>query len=251
MKTITDFKLKFDEKEHSYTYNGVPMISVTQFIEQFKPKFDEKTISKFVAKKRKVSQKAILKEWQEAKEIACDLGNSVHKYAENKVLKKEQDEPINDKDKILRASVDDYFNKHPSLKPYLTEVQLCLPEYQLAGTADLIMQSDDGKMFLYDHKTSKEIRQKGFKNEKMFCPLAHLDNCNYVKYSLQLYIYVYMLKKRGCEINGCYIIHYTKDGWKEYKALDVENEVEAMMQFRLMDLHRQKELKKIENELKK
>lgn len=243
MKTITDHKLTFKEKEHEYKYEGIVFESVTSLIKRFKEEFDEQKISRLSAKKLGVSQERVLANWQ----LAMDEGTSVHEYAEFTILKKKVGKPITLRDKTLRTSVDKYFLSHLFLKPYLTEVRLALPTYQLAGTADLIMKTEDGtKTFLYDWKTNKKVWQSSFEGKKMKGRLSHLDDCNFVQYSLQLAIYKKMLESKGVKVDGCYIIHLfpeeagkgnsSDEGWWEYKTLDLESEAQAILDFKAREI---------------
>jgi hypothetical protein len=229
---LTDFRLKFDEAEHAYTYEGVVMNSVTTIIGWFKQPFDSDTLSKRTAEKRGITQEEVLKEWDDKRDYACELGTDVHDYAEYQILGKESRPPLDAKAEKLRAVVDEYFKAHPSLKPEYTEIKLCMPVHAMAGNADLIMVSKDGKRFLYDWKTSKQIAQKSFYKKKMRHFLAHLDDCNFNHYSLQLYIYKQMLESKGLKIDGCYIIHLQqRAGWKEYKAYDLDEEAKAVLEY--------------------
>jgi hypothetical protein len=228
---ITDHRLKFDAEEHEYLYEGVKLDSVTTILKWFKTPFDTETLSKRTAEKRGITQEEILKEWDEKKEFACTMGTDVHDYAESVILKKAPKEPTSPKATKLRATVDKYFKDHPTLTPQFTEIRLAMPVHGVAGTVDLIMKSDNGKTFLYDWKTSKQINQKDFFKKKMRHFLSHLDDCNYVHYSLQMYIYKYMLESKGYKIDGCYVIHLQQKGWKEYKALDLTEEAKAVMEY--------------------
>ena len=55
---------------------------------------------------------------------------------------------------------------------------------------------------IIDYKTNKEIKTTGFTNwekitQKMTGPCAHLDDCNFNHYSLQLSIYMYIILKHN------------------------------------------------------
>lgn len=252
MNEINDWKLKFDEEKHAYTYNGIPLISVTQLIHEFTPEFNVKKFAAIVAKKRGTTSKEIVKEWAVAKKLGEETGTATHLYAENKILGKPQ-VPTNDEHLIkFRDIVDKYFVDHPTLKPYLSEIKLCSPIHRLAGTVDMVMKSDDGKYFLYDWKTSKEIKQHGYPGDSMLAPFEYLDNCNYVTYSLQLAIYKEMLAMKGIHVDGSYIIHLNglTGTWKEFKALDLTQEARFLLGGRLTSLWQDVCLKRKETALK-
>ena len=65
----------------------------------------------------------------------------------------------------------------------------------IAGQADFLarLRGSDRKLVLFDWKRSKEIR---FDNafEQMKDPVAHLSDCNFHRYALQLNMYRYILE---------------------------------------------------------
>ncbi len=59
-----------------------------------------------------------------------------------------------------------------------------------------------GLLHINDYKTNKEIKRKGFTNwegitKKMLKPVAHLDDCEFNHYALQLSIYMYIILKHN------------------------------------------------------
>jgi hypothetical protein len=84
----------------------------------------------------------------------------------------------------------------------------CYPEHLmylksagLCGQADLVHVSK-GEVHIGDYKTNKEIKTKGFVNwegikSMLRSPVAHLEDCHYSHYNLQLSIYMYMVLKHN------------------------------------------------------
>jgi len=71
----------------------------------------------------------------------------------------------------------------------------------ICGQADRV-EVVKGVVNIYDYKTNKEIKQKGYVNwegisEKMLPPVNHLDDCNLKHYGLQLSFYMYMIIKHN------------------------------------------------------
>ena len=186
-----DSTLLFNEEEHKYTYEGEVMESATTVISALHESFDEDAISKRVAEKKGVTQKSILKEWEKTRTTAQDFGNKLHLYCENLMVKwgYQKNKTLrtcdkNAREKAYRSGADKFFAEHIHLQPVAAELPLCIPELRLAGTVDGVMVSDDGKIFLYDWKTSKRIDVKNYYGGKGFkAPFEDVEDCNYNKYS--------------------------------------------------------------------
>ena len=93
-------------------------------------------------------------------------------------------------------------HKHPYLRPVRCEMNLCDPAARICGQADCLMEDTrDGSYWLLDWKNTNEIRQTAFidrktKQKEMGThPLtAHMEDCNYNHYLLQLNFYRHMLE---------------------------------------------------------
>ena len=238
MKTFKEDKnLVFDEVPHTYKYKGELMDSVTTFLGTLFPKFDTETIAKRTAEKKGVTVKSILKEWDKKREDACDLGNKIHLYCENIVRgghidpetgyyvtvrqmnKKLRKCAKNEKEQGLRNGASKFFADHFDMTPITAELQMCIPELKIAGMCDALLQSSDGQYFLYDWKTNKKIDRSNHYGGKMLKPYEKIDDCNLVKYSLQMFVYKYMLEKiYSIKIAGCYLVHIKEDNYQEYKC---------------------------------
>ena len=222
--------LKFFEKSHKYKKGNKEFKSVTTFIgEMFEP-FDRKGIakklSKFqVYKKKGLGQRKIVKQWKEA----ADHGTRVHKAIENYI----NNEPIpktllpDDRSKLARAR--EYIH-HNDFKEIIAEVVVCSEKYLLAGTIDALIIKD-GKLYIIDWKTNKEIKTKAYKGRKGIHPRTKdLDDCHLVKYSLQLSLYAYILEvEYGFHIEKMYITHLLKDKYVEIEAIDYRKLMEEIL----------------------
>ena len=234
MKRIfKDKDLVFDEEKHEYKYRGVPMLSVTQYLSSFFKEFDKENKSKKIAEEQGKTQEEVLKEWEDAKDYASDFGTKIHRYAELVFKGMPPDETSDERELAFRKTVDKFKEDHPNLRFVLSELPLCIPSYKLAGTVDLVLTDGDGKFFLYDWKTSKRIDEFSRFNERLLSPFEYLDDCNFVKYSLQLNLYNLMLNRKGLYPNGLYIVHLREDGYKEYKVPFMRDEVSVLLSKRI------------------
>lgn len=87
MKDIyKDIHLYFDEGPHKYTdSNGNEYISTTTLIGQYAPKFNAKYWAHKKAKEQGVSEKEILRQWNQIKDEACKRGTNTHNGIEDAI----------------------------------------------------------------------------------------------------------------------------------------------------------------------
>ena len=87
MKDIyKNIHLYFEEDGHKYTdSNGNQYISTTTIIGQYAPKFNAKYWAHKKAKEQGVSEKEILRQWNQIKDEACKRGTNTHNGIENAI----------------------------------------------------------------------------------------------------------------------------------------------------------------------
>lgn len=227
---ITGDKLYFDEDHHIYTYKDSDgkssiLTSVSEFISTFAPKFDTMLMASRVARKRGVDASVVIAEWEKKKIDACTMGTRIHK---NQEMLLAGQEPvyfwIDEKEKAImgagKQAVTDILNN--GWKLYKSEFPVFSVECGLAGTVDMIFQREDEWM-IADWKTNKEINDRSKYGNKMLPPIAHLDECELTKYTIQLNTYLYLLKKSGyikdTDKTRMTIFHLTTDS---YNAIAVK-----------------------------
>ena len=98
------------------------------------------------------------------------------------------------------------FGIHPELFIHLKSAGLC-------GQADKVYVIDN-LVDIVDYKTSKEIKKESYRDrngvsQKMLAPVAHLDDCNFMHYALQLSMYLYMILKHNPKLKpGSLILNH-------------------------------------------
>lgn len=176
----------------SHTYSdrdGKQYLSVSEFLRMLSERFeDTQAYKKADSETRDV--------WKSKGKTAADHGTNIHEALElynksGQILKtNEQLAPA------IRSITDEYkdYNK--------TYDEICLynSEYRIAGTTDKICalsNRKDSEVDLSDFKTniSKGVYYHSDYKKRMFAPIDHLQDCNYVKYSLQLSIYAYFFEQ--------------------------------------------------------
>ena len=237
---MTDDKtLTFDEARHLYHYDGIPLESVTQFLKRFIPPFDREKWSAHTARKKGISQDAVLSQWDASAYYSQELGKRTHSFMEAiayaKMGKGFATPPPRDfRETMIRGSCMRFWLAHPELIPIMPERKICVPAWRLGGTIDLLTKTPDGQIYLVDWKTNNAIDTYSKYGESLIHPLHHLDNCNFQQYALQLSLYAYMLEKRyGYQIAGLILVHLTEENFYEYHAPYLKTEIELIIKQRL------------------
>lgn len=243
-----DVNITFDEPTHIYTINGSSegVISCTKFLHEFFPHFDaDATIRKMMSgpnwkpghKNWGMTAAQIKESWNANGREASGLGTAMHLAIE---------QFLNGADAVIRRDVMDtkeftYFmnfwrEKGTDLEPYRMEWEVYVEELLLAGQIDgVFRRKSDGKFVIYDWKRSKEIKAEGFRGEKGYAPLDHLDNCNYWQYTLQLNVYRWILKQYyDIEAVELYLVvlHPNNPNYVRIRCNILEDEVQDMFECR-------------------
>jgi hypothetical protein len=228
--------IQFKADNHSYTSTNpeekINWISATGFIGLFKPKFDADTQAVKSSKNKKskwygMTPEEIKAAWDGENKRAVDLGSWYHDQREAELIMCNTLE----RDGLDLPIIQPLMNGEIKLAPDQNLVEGIYPEHMvylksagLCGQADRVEVVGD-RIDLYDYKTNKEIKLKGFTNwegvtSKMHGPCAHLDDCNFNHYALQLSLYMYIMLKHNHGLKpGKMEIHHVifeKEGENEH-----------------------------------
>lgn len=121
------------------------------------------------------------------------------------------------------------------------ELLMSHPLLELGGQADqVIIQSLKGKKYMDigDWKTDKSIDMYNKYKTMMKEPISHLDDCNYVKYCLQLSLYMWIGECHGFTPRNMSIAHVRNGRIKPYKIPYLKEEINELMWLRYMELQR-------------
>ncbi len=171
----------------------------------------------------------IKKLWKDNREDSLEKGIKLHKQIEdyyNKTL-----------DIIPDTTEFSYFLNFEEdicdiMDPYKTEYMIYDKEYKVAGTVDMIFSlRGTDKYVIYDWKRTKKNICHEPHYGKTAIPefVSHLEDTPYVRYSLQLNMYKYILEKNyNISIDGVYIaVFYPEnENYRKIEALDLQTEVE-------------------------
>lgn len=222
----------FNEEEHKYAKEGKTYQSVTNFISEFFPKFDQERIAELSANKRtretgeETTKEQILKEWTDIR----DNGTLVHKVIEEAILNNSYnpDLYVGATKQGLQALkglqlIHDYVLFYPELMIYDEELGL-------AGTIDLVAITRSGEVHLIDWKTNTKIRKEN-KFESGSHELTNtLHNSNYNKYMLQLNVYKKFINNLGLSVSGMFIPHIRPNYYEIYRIKENDELVNNMLE---------------------
>jgi hypothetical protein len=215
----------FKAQNHKYESldpnERIDWLSVTTFVGSFKKKFDPVAQSIKSSKNKKskwygMDPNEIQAHWAQEGERAVSAGTFYHDQREADLVEIETIERQGKAIPIIKPIFQDGVKHAPVQR--LTEG--IYPEHFVyLKSAGICGQSDRVEVVrdmvdIIDYKTNKEIKKQGFKNwegkvEKMLGPCAHLDDCNFNHYALQLSAYMYMILKHNPQLKpGKMMLHH-------------------------------------------
>lgn len=238
-----DERIAFDEPTHTYTIDGSSRLwtSATTFIKQFFYPFNAdrilknmKTRGTFEKKYGNVSIEHVKTMWSDMGRESAKLGTELHARIEdyyNKVPFEIPDPISTEWNMFLEFTT----TMEEGWVPYRAEWRIFDEDYYIAGSMDMIFTDNKGKFAIYDWKRSKEIQMRNMYGGKAKSPIRHMDDCNYIHYSLQLNLYKYILEsKYGMTIDhmALVIMHPNHETFKLIPIQDMGLDIVSMLQTR-------------------
>ena len=238
-----DSRIHFDAAAHTYLADmadgsKLACDSVTTIVEDFFEKFDA---DYWAARKATYDRPAevIKAEWEAKGRIARELGTQLHDRIERHYLGM-QIEPEAMSDPAFLNFIT--FAKQRHLVPYRSEWRIFSERYHIAGTLDFL--AFDGNVFeIYDWKRSSKIvtadgspiRDNRY-GKYAKAPIAHIPDCTFHHYALQLSLYRYLLAlEYGIEVSAGHLGTFHPDYDRPY-VVDMpyyKDEVKTILATRL------------------
>lgn len=246
-------KFHFEEEPHIYWWldkNGnrcQAQTSMTALIHDHSQPFDAEKIAPFTARKLGIPIQDVLDMWKLDNDLAKIKGTHIHAYNEYMWSNRNYTYP---KDKVvaqfgydileplwsnLTKIADSFYNTYKDrLIPIGLELVVGDEELGICGSIDFLCYSRKlNSLVILDYKSNKEINFESYRGQKMTGCLSHLDDCNYIHYSLQLNGYQYILERNtGLKLhNEHYLIwmNENNDTYKIYKTKDLYKEAKDML----------------------
>jgi len=244
-KELEVFKyIDFDEPTHRYSYldygegknpNVFPVkkefsISGTGWVHKFVKPFDANFWSKKKAEEEGITQQEMLDRWKEISDIANAKGTLHHLYMEflldGKVMEYDNEH--------LKQMGDSFYTDYKKgYTSIVNELMVADKKSDIAGMLDNLSLGNDGKLYIFDHKTNKELK---FENKwsTMLAPFKKFPDANFYHYSLQLSLYKYIIEKNTkLKINGGMKLSYfssTKTKYQVHNCVDLTKEIKKILE---------------------
>jgi hypothetical protein len=201
------------DEPHVYFLDGRcdNVISSTAFVHAFFPHFDDQGVAAstlksatFASSKHRPTYKYhgceneadILKCWKRAQELGTRLHTAIELYLNGEPYEIEPDNT-----KCFQQFLNFYQDvKFRTWEVYRTEWAIFDPELRVAGKIDYLGMRDDGTFVMLDWKRTENISDRSFNAfrklpaEMGYGVCSHMENCNFMTYSLQQNLYKYILE---------------------------------------------------------
>ena len=235
--------MSFVESTHTYFIDGSSdgYISSTTLVHSLFPEFDaDSIIDKMMRSKRWTSSpyfgrtpEDIKRGWDQNRDAAASAGTAMHKNIELYY----NEEPHENSSKEFRM-FSEYASDYAHLEPFRTEWEIFDEYSMVAGSVDMIYKDPEnpGCIILVDWKRSKEIKKTNRWQRGVDPFTRHLEDCNFVHYSLQLSLYKNILENRyGQTVTGTFLVvlHPNQDRYIRLKTLDMDSTVQKILDRRM------------------
>ncbi len=234
-----DNDIKFNEKNHTYSYYGTVFKAVSTIVSEFFPIFDKKYWAEKKAKEFRITTQQMIEEWENKGNFSKEIGTFLHNQIENYYLNKHVTyiynyfyKGIYIKDTVeydIKAKEFQYFlnfQRDKSIKPYRTEWRIYCKYLKIAGTIDLITQNGS-KYDIYDWKRSDKVN-KANPWQNGLGELSHLQDTRLNHYNIQQNLYRWILEKDyNIVIGNMYlvILHPTFENYRVIEVPRMDNEI--------------------------
>lgn len=224
---------------------GVNFLKIKSELLSKKPKITSEFLKKYNIKLSTFleTKQNILKEWDNNKNNACEIGTKIHAKQEGKAIdcSHEYIKKFYNGGKFMAVTDNRIM---PGVTCHYPELLLhyISPDKKLgiAGQADLVLIDKDMNVNIIDYKTNGKIDKNSYfnkitkKHQMMQYPLSHIQDSNYWHYALQLSVYGWMIKQiyPEAKIKDMRLIHIDRNTEKvlqEYEVPYLEKEVISML----------------------
>jgi len=203
-----DERIAFDEEAHKYAWEGRPLpMSVTEVVGRYFEKFQPELAIHLMMKGpnwprpayttpegRPFTPKEIRLSWDETGEQARNRGTWMHSNIE-RVLNHLPSSDLPEMSQFRDFQREVILARN--ITPFRTEWRIAAPDIGLGGSVDFVGRLPGGGFVLMDWKRSKNIPTSMTQHYGKYgkTPVQHLPDCDGSKYSLQLNLYRYILRR--------------------------------------------------------
>lgn len=229
MKSEFDEKLLLAQiKRHSYNSSKLVLswVSIHKILAQLEKPFDAEAVAQRCADTAKpgskyygMSKDDILNQWAEKRTSGSNKGIGLDTYINsifNAGIKLEILEPsLKNKCAQFDKFKLDVIDKH-NIKFIGSEIWINSVKYGIRGRLDSLMLSNDNELIIFDWKNNEEFNINMF--EKMLGPCCNLLKSDINKFTLQVYLYKFMLETEfDLKISGVRIVQFRENEYVIHK----------------------------------
>lgn len=231
--------MKYIDHTHTYLDGSEEYISTTKLIKRYEPYKDWDEIARKYAEKNKLSLADVKASWKAESQKGMNRGLAYHASQEEALVAEVTVEVEGKRYPVVPTPMEDGIKIAIPLKleeGIYPELIIYSNKYKVAGQADRV-DIHNGKITIKDYKTSKRIDLESYKHwrtghEMMKPPVSHLMNCNFTTYSLQLNIYMFMIKSHNpkLKVGPMSIDHVKEDGVDVYEVPNLQKEAKKILE---------------------
>lgn len=215
--------------------------SVTTVISSIEHEFDVDGVATSISKQSDLDPKKnplyigmskdrIVNYWKEINDSANEYGTHIHETVEKYLLSNKWFFPEDELELSVCRAYDE-LNIDEGVCMYPERV-LFAEEYKLAGTTDLLIDIDDVFFDIGDWKTNKVFNFFSPFKQTLKKPFEHLQDCQFVVYTLQLSVYALMYEmETGKKCRQLYAVHFNKETRKfsKIQLMYMRHEAEKLL----------------------
>lgn len=248
-------KVTYYDEPHLYYIDGQQMISATTILGKYKNKFNSDIMApKTGAKWANLYQGTIKFDkdfvqdiWKWLNLHAVTEGSIIHDYLENLFNNKVFPYPeqrvvdalgydaISESYPILKGfSASFYEDVYQKLIPIKAELVVGDEELGICGMVDMLFWNEKAQCYqIWDWKTNTKLNMYSKYGDFMKAPIDHLEDCEFIHYSLQLSLYRYIIEKNtSIDLGTSYIVWFNEenDGYKVIECMDLRKEIKVIIE---------------------
>jgi hypothetical protein len=243
----------FFPEGHRYLYHSqgeaspLELLSVTTFLDRFVPEFPRDETAERVAQKKNRPVADILEDWDRKRDLSCEKGHLFHTFAEQYLANKHLSDPTPE---LIEKYGEDPFGgalrvlfqqfkafvtlSSRSLVPVKSEWVIGDREWRLGGMIDQLYYNRKSRQLeIWDWKTNGKLTMSNPFGRSLEPPLAHLSDCHWHKYSLQLALYRAIVEKNtGLTLGNNYLVwfHEKNEAFQVIRCFNVGDAVSRMLE---------------------
>lgn len=231
--------LTFDPEPHTYRDSeGAEYVSATTLIKSAFPEFDAPTVAAKCAEKQGKPAETLIAEWDAKRNAAADFGTRLHANAEATIRGQPRpNAPRTPREvKAFKVAAETAAMLCKRFGAGIEAEKIIFsPFFEVAGTVDVLGHTDAQTWTLLDWKSNEVLkRENGF--QSCIVPgLEHLQDCDLIRYSLQLSLYEMILRRENYVPQGATVRRFIvwigpdMDKPEFIETADMRGEVAAIM----------------------